>query len=187
MKLTRIVISILLVATLAVPAMANSDWVEDFLRRNEPRCGCNDEPPVVEQQPEFVQPFVYRTDHVHRGTAPAARSRTPDQHSPDPDWTEQRKDFGDPVRNPGHQSPGTGAKDLLGPGFCRPGPGRQATFAGSCQQDTGRKQNEGGDRNTGAHRRRSDAIGSRFAARTDGGFDLYRHSNGRSDQEADLQ
>jgi len=27
------------------------------------------------------------------------------------------KDFGDPVRNPGHQSPGTGAKDLLGPGF----------------------------------------------------------------------
>ncbi len=33
MKLTRIVISILLVATLAVPAMANSDWVEDFLRR----------------------------------------------------------------------------------------------------------------------------------------------------------
>src|SRR2546425_2629152 len=36
MKLTRIVISILLVATLAVPAMANSDWVEDFLRRYDP-------------------------------------------------------------------------------------------------------------------------------------------------------
>ncbi len=34
--LTKIVISILLVTTLTVPAMASSDWVEDFLRRYEP-------------------------------------------------------------------------------------------------------------------------------------------------------
>lgn len=39
MKLTRIAISILLVTTLAAPAMASSDWVEDFLRRYEPAKG----------------------------------------------------------------------------------------------------------------------------------------------------
>src|SRR5262245_42270563 len=36
MNLSKIVISILLVLTLAVPAMASSDWVEEFLRRYEP-------------------------------------------------------------------------------------------------------------------------------------------------------
>src|SRR5262245_45856568 len=36
MNLSKIVISILLVITLAVPAMASSDWVEEFLRRYEP-------------------------------------------------------------------------------------------------------------------------------------------------------
>jgi outer membrane protein TolC len=36
MKLTRIVISILLVTTSALPAMASTDWVEDFLRRYDP-------------------------------------------------------------------------------------------------------------------------------------------------------
>src|SRR5438874_2322022 len=36
MKFTKIAISILLVTTLAVPAMASSDWVEDFLRRYDP-------------------------------------------------------------------------------------------------------------------------------------------------------
>src|SRR5215470_12846099 len=37
MKLNRIGISVLLVIVLAVPAMASSDWVEDFLRRYDPR------------------------------------------------------------------------------------------------------------------------------------------------------
>src|SRR5262245_35282156 len=36
MKLSKIVVSIVLVTTLAVPAMASSDWVEEFLRRYEP-------------------------------------------------------------------------------------------------------------------------------------------------------
>ena len=36
MKVTKIAISILLVMTLAVPAMASTDWVEDFLRRYDP-------------------------------------------------------------------------------------------------------------------------------------------------------
>src|SRR5438876_2255777 len=36
MKFTKIAISILLVTMLAVPAMASSDWVEDFLRRYDP-------------------------------------------------------------------------------------------------------------------------------------------------------
>src|SRR5438132_170754 len=36
MKLTKIAVSILLVMTLAIPAMAGSDWVEDFLRRYDP-------------------------------------------------------------------------------------------------------------------------------------------------------
>ena len=36
MKLAKIAISILLVMTLAVPAMASSTWVEEFLRRYEP-------------------------------------------------------------------------------------------------------------------------------------------------------
>jgi outer membrane protein len=36
MKLTKIVISILLVVSLAVPAMASSNWLEDFLRRYDP-------------------------------------------------------------------------------------------------------------------------------------------------------
>src|SRR5919198_6711272 len=37
MNLYKIATSILLVATLAVPAMASSDWVDDFLRRYDPR------------------------------------------------------------------------------------------------------------------------------------------------------
>jgi outer membrane protein TolC len=36
MKLNKIAISILLVVTLAVPAMASADWVEEFLRRYDP-------------------------------------------------------------------------------------------------------------------------------------------------------
>jgi len=36
MKLIRIVISILLVVTVAAPAMASSDWVEEFLHRYDP-------------------------------------------------------------------------------------------------------------------------------------------------------
>jgi outer membrane protein len=36
MKLTRIFVSLLLVTILAVPAMASSNWIEDFLRRYEP-------------------------------------------------------------------------------------------------------------------------------------------------------
>ena len=36
MKLTRIAISILLITTLAVPTMASSGWVEEFLRRYDP-------------------------------------------------------------------------------------------------------------------------------------------------------
>src|SRR5262245_51599527 len=36
MKLTKIAISVLLVAMLALPAMASSDWVEDFLKRYDP-------------------------------------------------------------------------------------------------------------------------------------------------------
>src|SRR6266850_6136092 len=36
MKLTRIAISMLVVVTLAAPAMAESNWVEDFLRRYDP-------------------------------------------------------------------------------------------------------------------------------------------------------
>jgi len=39
MKFTRIAISILLVTTLTVPAMASSGWVEDFLRRYDPSAG----------------------------------------------------------------------------------------------------------------------------------------------------
>jgi outer membrane protein TolC len=37
MKLTNIAISIVLVTTLAVPALASKDWVEDFLRRYDPK------------------------------------------------------------------------------------------------------------------------------------------------------
>src|SRR5436853_4039801 len=37
MNLTKITTSILLVVTLALPAMASSDWVDDFLRRYDPR------------------------------------------------------------------------------------------------------------------------------------------------------
>src|SRR5215475_3281921 len=33
MKVTKIVISVFLITTLAVPAMASSDWVDDFLKR----------------------------------------------------------------------------------------------------------------------------------------------------------
>jgi hypothetical protein len=36
MNLTKTAISVLLVITLAVPAMAASDWVGDFLRRYDP-------------------------------------------------------------------------------------------------------------------------------------------------------
>jgi outer membrane protein TolC len=36
MKLAKIAISMLLVTAMAVPAMASSDWVEDFLRRYDP-------------------------------------------------------------------------------------------------------------------------------------------------------
>src|SRR5262245_45313981 len=36
MKLTKIAISVLLVLTLALPAMASSDWVADFLKRYDP-------------------------------------------------------------------------------------------------------------------------------------------------------
>jgi outer membrane protein TolC len=36
MKLTRIAVSLILVAILAVPAMASTDWVEEFLRRYDP-------------------------------------------------------------------------------------------------------------------------------------------------------
>ena len=36
MKLIRIAFSVLLGVTLAAPAVASSDWVEDFLRRYEP-------------------------------------------------------------------------------------------------------------------------------------------------------
>ena len=36
MKLTKIAISILLVMTISIPAMASSDWVDDFLRRYDP-------------------------------------------------------------------------------------------------------------------------------------------------------
>src|SRR5215510_2696530 len=39
MKFTRIAISILLVTTLTLPAMASSGWVEDFLRRYDPSAG----------------------------------------------------------------------------------------------------------------------------------------------------
>src|SRR5207253_2297348 len=37
MNLTKIAASILLVAMLAVPAMASTDWVDDFLHRYDPR------------------------------------------------------------------------------------------------------------------------------------------------------
>ena len=36
MKVIRIAFSILLVTMLALPAMASSDWVDEFLRRYEP-------------------------------------------------------------------------------------------------------------------------------------------------------
>ena len=36
MKLTKIIISILLTAALTSPAMASSDWVDDFLHRYDP-------------------------------------------------------------------------------------------------------------------------------------------------------
>ena len=36
MKLTTVFISLCLLLTLAAPAAASSDWVEDFLRRYEP-------------------------------------------------------------------------------------------------------------------------------------------------------
>src|SRR5256885_16972819 len=44
MNLTKISTSILLVVMLALPAMASSDWVDDFLRRYDPR--------AVEPRPE---------------------------------------------------------------------------------------------------------------------------------------
>src|SRR5262245_57362981 len=37
MKLTKVAISTLLVMTLAVPAFASTDWVEEFLRRYDPK------------------------------------------------------------------------------------------------------------------------------------------------------
>src|SRR5215510_4319233 len=36
MKLSKIAVSMLILVTMAVPAMASSDWVEDFLRRYDP-------------------------------------------------------------------------------------------------------------------------------------------------------
>src|SRR5262245_63486263 len=36
MKLTKIIVSVFLVAILAVPAMASTDWVEEFLHRYDP-------------------------------------------------------------------------------------------------------------------------------------------------------
>src|SRR5437588_5394962 len=36
MKLTKIFISLVLVTAMSIPAVASSDWVEDFLRRYDP-------------------------------------------------------------------------------------------------------------------------------------------------------
>ena len=37
MRLTRIVISVLLAGMLSIPALASSDWVDDFLHRYDPK------------------------------------------------------------------------------------------------------------------------------------------------------
>src|SRR5262245_27302955 len=50
MRITRFVVTSLLVLTIALPAMASSDWVDDFLRRYQPSAvaevASNARPPV---------------------------------------------------------------------------------------------------------------------------------------------
>src|SRR5437762_6911035 len=62
MRLTRIVISVLLAGMLSIPAMASSDWVDDFLHRFDPKPGSSPSQPANAPQANLAQ--LLRTGEV---------------------------------------------------------------------------------------------------------------------------
>ena len=62
MRLTRIVISVLLAGMLSMPAMASSDWVDDFLHRYDPKPGSS--PAQVQNGPQANLAQLLRTGEV---------------------------------------------------------------------------------------------------------------------------
>ena len=62
MRLTRIVISVLLAGLLSIPAMASSDWVDDFLHRFDPKPGSSPSQPASAPQANLAQ--LLRTGEV---------------------------------------------------------------------------------------------------------------------------
>src|SRR5947207_4410994 len=55
MRLTRIVISVLLAGMLSIPALASSDWVDDFLHRYDPKPESSPSQPASAPQANLAQ------------------------------------------------------------------------------------------------------------------------------------